>query len=309
MTRVDLQETGADSPRTDRIVAAWVVTLLASTLPDAGSYLVFGAIPAWLFGFKIALLLVLIIAGATSPRLRPLGLYFVFLCVNIGGWQLFSWIRALPAWSRWEGDGSWAMGMLSIQFLKIGLALLTLLALFALIRHRESFFLAKGNLGADVTPVRWLGVKDDISWKTFGPIVAVVAAAIMLVTLVLANQPTMAALVRGLPLLPAVLLFAATNAFAEEVSFRSSLLAPLLRVVGTKHAMGLTAVFFGMAHYSGGVPFATAPTILMTGFLGWLMAKSMLETRGLVSPWFIHCVADIPVFAVLALASVAAASP
>lgn len=73
--------------------------------------------------------------------------------------------------------------------------------------------------------------------------------------------------------------------------------------------MGLTAVFFGLAHYAGGVPLATTPTILMTGFLGWLMGKSMLETRGFFWAWLIHFVNDIPVFAFLAIGSVIAISP
>jgi hypothetical protein len=44
----------------------------------------------------------------------------------------------------------------------------------------------------------------------------------------------------------------------------------------------------------------------MTGFLGWLMAKSLIETKGLGWAWFIHAVADIPVFFFLATNSVAA---
>jgi hypothetical protein len=42
----------------------------------------------------------------------------------------------------------------------------------------------------------------------------------------------------------------------------------------------------------------------MTGFLGWLIARSMLETRGFTWAWFIHFFSDIPVFVFLAIGSV-----
>jgi hypothetical protein len=35
----------------------------------------------------------------------------------------------------------------------------------------------------------------------------------------------------------------------------------------------------------------------MTGFLAFLLGKSMLETRGLAWPWFIHFVPDVVIFA------------
>ncbi len=35
----------------------------------------------------------------------------------------------------------------------------------------------------------------------------------------------------------------------------------------------------------------------MTGFLAWILGKSMLETRGLLWPWFIHFVPDVVIFA------------
>jgi hypothetical protein len=39
----------------------------------------------------------------------------------------------------------------------------------------------------------------------------------------------------------------------------------------------------------------------MTGFLAWLIGKSMLETGGFLWPWFIHFVPDVVVFASYAL--------
>lgn len=301
MTISDSQRSSSRLAPSPLIAAAWLVTLLASTLPDAIWYQFIGTIPLWLFWGKVGLLIVLVFLTWAWKRMQALRFYFILLFVNIMTWWLVSWIRKTPAWSQWEEHAPWSIGMLAIQLLKIGVALLTLVALFILMRRRQSFFLVKGQLDAKAGAVSWLGIKDATPWKTLGPIIAVVAAAIMTVALLLTYQPSMAILIKALPFLPAALLFAVTNAFSEEVSWRSSLLAPLHEVVGKSNAMLMTAVFFGLAHYFGGVPLATLPTILMTGFLGWLMGKSMLETKGFFWAWFIHFISDIPVFFFLAM--------
>ncbi len=289
------------------IVTVWLVTLLASNLPDAIWTHFVGPTPPWLFWAKAAALIFMILLGWIWKRIQLLRPYLILLFVNLLAWWLLVWIRTAPLWSRWEGQVSWVVGISGIQLLKIGIAVLTIVVLLLVMRRRQDAFLVKGQLDANVQPVRWLGLKDDVSWLFLGPIVAVVAGTIILFVLAGANQPSMTTLVRALPLLPAALLFSATNAFSEEVSYRSALLAPLHQVLGKGHAMALTAVFFGLAHYSGGVPLATLPTILMTGFLGWWLAKSMLETKGFFWAWCIHFVNDIPVFVFLAMGSVAVA--
>ncbi len=54
------------------------------------------------------------------------------------------------------------------------------------------------------------------------------------------------------------------------------------------------AAFFGFAHYYG-MPNGIVG-VLMAGVLGWLLGKSMLETRGLFWAWFIHFCQDILIF-------------
>jgi hypothetical protein len=120
---------------------------------------------------------------------------------------------------------------------------------------------------------------------------------------VLASVPSAAQIARAALLLPAVVVFAAVNAFNEEVYFRASLVSTLHPVLGTGHTLLLSAAFFGLAHYLYGSP----PGIvgfLMTGFLAWLLGKSMLETRGFLWAWFIHFVPDVVIFASYALARV-----
>lgn len=305
-----LPDSQRPTPRSDQrpvVVAAWLVTLVASTLPDAIWNQLAGHAPSGLFWGKAALLASLIVAGCAWKRMSPLRPYFILLLIHVLMWATVPWVRAGTFWSRWEGRVPWAAGMLGIQLLKAGVAVLTIMALLLVMRRMSDAFLVKGHVEANAEPVRWIGLKDEPSWKVLGPIVAVAGGVIMLVALAATRQPATTTLVRAVPLLPAAVLLAALNAFNEEVSFRSSLLAPLHRVVGKGPAMAITAVFFGLAHYSGGVPLAALPTILMVAFLGWWMGKSMLETKGFFWAWFIHFVNDIPVFAFLAMGSVAGA--
>jgi len=305
MTLENSQKSGSRLAPSLLIVAAWLVTLVASSLPAAIWNQFAGPTPPWLLWAKAALVAVSIVIAWAWKRVRPLRSYFILLLVQILVWWLVDWIRTTTPWSQSEGRVPWVVGLLGIQLLKAGAATLTIIVLLLVVHRRADAFLVKGQLDARVEPVRWLGLKGDGSWKVVAPIVAVAAGAIMFVVLAMANGPSATTLLQGLPLLPAALLFSATNAFSEEVSFRSSLLAPLHQVIGKGPAMAVTSVFFGLAHYAGGVPLATLPTVLMTGFLGWWMAKSMLESKGFFWPWFIHLVADIPVFFFLAMRSLA----
>ncbi|MBI4719795.1 MAG: CPBP family intramembrane metalloprotease [Chitinivibrionia bacterium] len=306
MTGSNPHDTISNQTQSLLIALAWFATLFVSTLPDALWDQFASTAPSWLFWAKAALLAAFILLGIAWKSIRPLRFYFLMLLVFTVAWRMFAYIRTSTTWPLWEENVSWTVGMLGIQFLKFGIAALTIVVLLLVMRRRQDAFLVRGRLDARAEPVRWLGMKGDAPWKSLAPIVAVIAAAIMAVVLAGANRPSAETLVRTLPLLPVVLIFSATNAWSEEVSDRASLLAPLRAVVGKGHAMAMTSVFFGLAHYAGGVPLAVLPTILMTAFLGWFMAKSMLETKGLFWPWFIHFIADIPVFAFLAIGSVGA---
>jgi len=70
-----------------------------------------------------------------------------------------------------------------------------------------------------------------------------------LVFLIVFGRPTLDAIVKVIPLMPAVLLFAMMNSFSEEISYRASELAVLKGVISNPQALLLTAVFFGIGHY------------------------------------------------------------
>jgi hypothetical protein len=73
------------------------------------------------------------------------------------------------------------------------------------------------------------------------------------------------------------------------------LLSTLSQVIGKNNALLINVVFFGMAHYLYGSP----PGIIgfmMTGFLVFLLGRSMIETKGFLWPWVIHFMPDLVIF-------------
>jgi membrane protease YdiL (CAAX protease family) len=279
------------------IITAWVVVLAVSDLPDILWNALADHIPAWLFWGKVVFLAVFLGMTLLVKALRRLKPFALFLAVFYLALGLKALVRA-TAWfqGRFNSPGvSFFRGFMAEFVLDIGVALAVIGILWILKRDRKAFFMTKGRMDAPIEPVRWLGIKAGASWKTFGWIFACAAALAVLVPTILSIAPSSATLVKALPLLPAVLLFAAINAFTEEVYFRAGPLATLTEILGKNQILLLTAVFFGLAHWLYGSPPGLLGA-LMPGFLAWLIAKSMLETRGIAWPWLMHFLPDVVVF-------------
>jgi hypothetical protein len=61
-------------------------------------------------------------------------------------------------------------------------------------------------------------------------------------------------------------------------------------------------VFFGLAHYYG-VPYGVVG-VCMSGCLGYVLGRAMLESEGMLWPWFIHFLQDVVIFSFLAIGAV-----
>jgi hypothetical protein len=289
-------------PRPVLVVAAWATMLVISDLPDILSKVIVGEVPRWLFWGKTGLLALFLGLTLVWRLIRPLWQYSSVLLVFLLTLGLTSLARD-TVWfqAHFNSKGvSFLTGYLALFVLDILAALSVLGALWFIKRDRRAFFLAKGRLDAPIEPVRWLGIKPGESWKRFGWIFAGVAGLAVLIPSMIAIAPSSGLLLRALPFVPAVLLFAAINAFTEEVYFRASILSTLGETIGKTHSLLITAVFFGLAHWLYGSPPGLVG-FLMTGFLAWLMGKSMLETKGIAWAWFIHFVPDVVIFATYAL--------
>jgi uncharacterized protein len=286
------------------IVTAWVFLLLASNLPrillqEIFKYQVSGDV-----GSGIAAVVVITGFALTFVwgAVRPLRPFFILFLVLMGvEWFIFTRVDQLSFYQSWLNNPSFNYFMLADQSLRLMVTLVIIAVLFVLRKRASAFFMVKGDTSAPVEPVKVLGINNE-HWNTLGRNFAVIISLGTLTFLVLAGRPPLDIVMRALPFLPAVFLAAALNAFNEEMTYKASFLSVLEDVVGRNHALWLMAVYFGIGHFYG-VPYGVIG-VLMAGFLGWFLGKSMLETRGLWWAWFIHFWQDVLIFAFLAIGSI-----
>lgn len=285
-------------------ILAWSVTLLISLLPDILFKEITGAAPAWLFWTKIGLLGGCLALSLLWKPLRALWLFFVvLLLVHLLGWgvekllfnlNFLGWFAGLPPFTR---------NLLAVQVPRAVTGGLIVLIMLALTGSFSCFFFVTGKLDAPAKPIPFILTRPP-AWNRLGPaIAAAMSLGLLVFVLVFGHAPSLGMLPAVLPLLPWVLLFAASNAFGEEMLYRASWLAALENPLGSTQALLITAVYFGIAHFYG-VPYGLTG-VLMAMLPGWLMGKAMLETRGFFWAWFIHICMDFAIFFFMAWGAIA----
>jgi membrane protease YdiL (CAAX protease family) len=282
---------------------AWAVILLGSLLPDILFRELTGSLPSWLFWSKVTLIGGLLLVSLLWKPLRALGLFFaVLLAVNLVGWGVARTYQDLRYTSWFIGLSPFLKEMFSVQIPRATCGILMVFIMLALVRRFERFFFVKGKLDAQAAPIPLITSKPT-SWRILGPAIAgAMCLGLVVFVFVFGKPPALPALKNVLPLLPFVFLFAASNAFGEEMIYRAPWLSALEGPVGMAQALLMTAVFFGVEHFYG-VPYGVIGVIL--AFIpGWLMGKAMLETRGFFWAWFIHFWMDVVIFFFIALGSV-----
>lgn len=285
----------------DLTILAWVVTLLISTLPEIIWIELSGSSPAWLTYAKMSLLLALTLMTLVWRPIRPLRNFFLVMFAFFGLMELrlrlnFTW----PALQALFGSTVFDERMQAEQTGKLVVALLMIGVLLVLGFKRRDFFLARGNLRAPIEPVRWLGFPKPDPWPVFGLQWGLYIAVALAVMQFFVLRPSSGLMLSVVPLLPSILFYAALNAFNEEITYRAPMLATLESIGGSKQALWLAAYFFGIAHYFGtpGGLFGGMASI----FMGWILGKGMVETRGLFWTWWIHFLSDIAIFTFLTAA-------
>ncbi|HEY5881645.1 MAG TPA: CPBP family intramembrane glutamic endopeptidase [Nakamurella sp.] len=278
--------------------AAWVVVVLVGTAPAIVWDQLTGAVPSWLPVAQAGLLALALLAPAWWPVLRPLRRFTVIIAAMLA---LLTWVPRFGANRPVFGGSAFDVRMQAEQTGRLVVALAMIGVLFLLGYRRRDFFLTVGDLRAPIRPVRFLGFPGRDPWWKFGLIWSGGIAAALGVALYLSDPPG-GGLATLVGLLPSVLIYAALNAFTEEMTYRAPMLAGLEPAVGSNQALWLAAVFFGIAHYFG-TPGGLIGAALSV-FMGWILGKAMIETRGLFWPWWIHFLSDTVIFTFVALSLV-----
>lgn len=159
-------------------------------------------------------------------------------------------------------------------------------------------FASFGQIGAAASEVRWLGIAPSESWLEVGASLGCVITAVTCAFLVIQARRNPFKHPRINKLLPVVVAAAAANALVEEVLFRFAPFALFNGRMAPELIMAVSAAIFGVAHFGGapGGPVGVA----MAGALGWILAKSLLETQGMFWPLAIHFAQDVAIMLFLA---------
>jgi membrane protease YdiL (CAAX protease family) len=282
---------------------AWGVTLAVSLLPDILFKEFSGELPTWLFWAKIGLLGSGLLISQCWKPLRALRLYFaVVLAVYLLGWGVDRAYLGINYTAWFVGMNAFQRELFTVQIPRITSGGLLVLLMFALTGSFRGFFFVIGKLNAPAAPIPLILTRPP-TWHYLGPaIAAAMPLGLIVFAFIFGQPPSIQTISAVLPLLPFILLFAASNAFGEEMLYRASWLAALENQLGKTQALLMTAVYFGIAHFYG-VPYGLTG-ILMAFIPGWLMGKAMLETRGFFWAWFIHLCMDTVIFFFMALGTV-----
>lgn len=183
---------------------------------------------------------------------------------------------------------------LTYQLVTLVMTLIVLVVLRALNPANFSMFARLGNIAAQPDSVRWLGIKASDTWRGVGlnfAVVVTLATAAFIYFGVMGGQPPRA---EALAFLPWVIVLSAVNAFVEEALTRFGVVVSLYGSLPNNTIFIIAALVFGIPHFFG-VPGGIIGS-LMAGFLGWLLAKSVLETKGVFWAWFVHFLQDVVIF-------------
>lgn len=186
---------------------------------------------------------------------------------------------------------------LSYQVTVLFLAVILIGMVYGLTGKAGLAYLNLKKRDGTIRPEPWIGItpKAAETWKNLGFNLAVV---ITLVTAVVIYFQVIHGKSMSLDLFPGILLvlvFALINAFSEEIIFRFSFVAVVSHTGCSPYlAQGLAASVFGVLHYFG-TP-SGIPGVLMAAFLGWILAKSMIETKGFFWALCIHFLQDAVIF-------------
>ncbi len=194
-----------------------------------------------------------------------------------------------------------------IKFQSLQLVLTAIVLLLTYFLNPENFarFFRMGDVNAHISKIAWLGVTGNETWleiaTSIGLFITLGTGIFMFFQLKKAGVVNL----RGLKDLGGfigwAILFSAMNAFSEEVIFRIGIISPLYGIFSVSVIVLISGVVFGAPHYFG-MPSGVVGA-LMAGFLGWLLAISLVETQGILIAWAIHFAQDVVIITSMILMS------
>jgi len=190
---------------------------------------------------------------------------------------------------------------IKFQTLQLVLAALVLLLIYLLNPENFARFFRIGDFNAHISKIDWLGVTGNETWleiaTSLGFFITLGTGIFMFFQLKKAGVDYRYFLFSLLWSIP----FSMANAFSEEAIFRIGIVSPLFGIFSVSVIILVSGVVFGLPHYFGQPSGVVGE--LMAGFLGWLLAMSLVETQGFFLAWAIHFAQDVVIITSMILMS------
>lgn len=183
------------------------------------------------------------------------------------------------------------------QLLLMATAFIVLTGVYFINQKKFFSYLRIGDITAPAQGVSWLKIGDSESWLSVGTSFTILITILSFSFVFPIIRKAGSNYKILMPYLPWIVLFSLTNSFAEEAIYRLGIIIPLSGVIETVTILIISAVTFGLTHIRG-VPGGFIG-VSMAAFLGWLLAKSVVETNGIFWAWSIHFFQDIVIFSAL----------
>lgn len=174
------------------------------------------------------------------------------------------------------------------------MALIVLIVIWLMAKDTRLTYLNVRRIDGPIKPEPWIGLKPTgkDSWKSLGITFSVIITSVTAIIIYFQVMQGGTFQFEWYPLGVMVIIFALTNSFIEETIFRLSFVTVVANEkLKPEVAQILAAITFGLVHYFG-TP-SGIPGVLMAGFIGWFLAKSMNETKGFFWAWLIHFLQDV----------------
>ncbi|MFZ2781940.1 MAG: CPBP family intramembrane glutamic endopeptidase [Rectinemataceae bacterium] len=193
-------------------------------------------------------------------------------------------------------DNPFISSILTYQLTTLLLAIVLIGLLFVAKNDSAKKYLSFGIINSKVEPEKYIGLhpKKNENWLhigiNFALIVSIVTGIVLYFQAFKGNNISS----ENMKYVPLIFIFAIMNSFTEEIITRFGVVVTLDGIISKQKICIISAFIFGSVHYFG-TPGGFLGVVL-AGFLGWLLSKSIIETKGIFWSWLIHCLQDIIIF-------------
>ncbi|MCG7983338.1 MAG: CPBP family intramembrane metalloprotease [Candidatus Thiodiazotropha lotti] len=219
---------------------------------------------------------------------------FASIIVTIAAFTIFRLNSITPFIRVTFSRDEYLNGHLKYQIALLFLASIVLLLAYFQNPTNFSVLLSLGNISAPAKPVAWFGIGENRSWLFAGLYLSIIITLGTLTFVYFQFRHLKMSVSEVFPYVGWILLFSLTNSFSEEVIFRIGIISPSMGTIDASYIALISAAIFGLAHFSG-MPHGLIG-MFMAGFLGWFLAKSVMETHGIFWAWSIHLFQDVVIY-------------